>query len=103
MGTITRCDIGYEAAALPGVEAILADPHSAGSFKQHLTTPEPFLTGRDDRHNERRRFADQPVCVTGFDSLDSARTIAQRSVDYAEYVRELRDDCRGIDDERVAA
>lgn len=84
------------------IGAILADPHVDADYKRHLTTPQAFLKSRDEQHNARRRYLDQPEPVTGFNDLDSERTVAQRAVDYAEYVRELRNDCADID-ERAAA
>jgi hypothetical protein len=81
------------------IGAILADPHVSPAFKQHLTTPAEFLEHRYEKA-QRRRLLDEPEPVTGFG--DDMRTLAERAVDYAEYVRELRDDCRSID-ERDAA
>ena len=88
-------------AAPVTLDGLLADPHVSALSKTALTTPAEFLEHRHLKA-ERRRYYDQPECVTGFDDLDASRTLAQRSVDYAEYVRELRDDCREID-ERSAA
>ena len=47
------------------LDSLLQDPHVAESFKRQFLTPSVFL---EQRHlkAQRRRFYEQPECVTGF-------------------------------------
>lgn len=60
---------------------------------------QPLILKRAAEKASPRRFSNEPI--TGFGALDDEpdlRTHAQRSADYAEYLRELRDDCAAIDE-----
>jgi len=68
-------------APLPDAADLLQALNVAPSLKQALSVPHEFLAQRHEKA-ARRRFYEQPECVTGFDELHGVDALIALHNDY---------------------